>query len=174
MKQEKNLMGHLTVGERAEPESGSDLEMTKRSTTAERRRTLAEQKEFALKSYRANEAGCWIWLGPRYRTSYGVFMAKRQHFLAHRAAYELANGPIPEGMVIDHLCRTPLCINPAHLEAVTNRENLLRGFGFGGRNARKTKCLQGHRLSGGNLYAYKGKRICRECQRNRLRQWRAS
>ena len=151
----------------------TDLEMTKRSTYAERRRTLVEQKGFALRNYHINEKDCWIWLGPKYRSTYGIFMAKKQHFLAHRASYELANGQIPDGLVIDHLCRTPLCINPAHLEAVSNRENLLRGLGFGGNNARKTNCVRGHPLAGNNLYSYKGKRICRECQRDRLREWRA-
>ncbi len=85
---------------------------------------------------------------------------------AHRAAYELYVGPIPEGLTIDHLCRNTLCVNPAHLEAVTMRENILRGTGPSAQAARKTHCLRGHPFDDGNtLFRATGKRVCRACQR---------
>lgn len=79
--------------------------------------------------------------------------------LAHRVSYEIANGPIPDGMVLDHLCRNPACVNPAHLDAVPQRENVRRGF-----HGSKTHCLRGHPLSGENLITRKtGGRVCRAC-----------
>ena len=149
----------------------TDLEITKqrRSTRFERRSTLQEQIFFSLKNYRIDAGGCWIWCGPLYRGRYGTFMAKKRHFLAHRASYQAANGPIADGLVIDHLCRNPLCINPAHLEAVSNKENILRGTGFGGINARKTHCPLGHAYSGLNA---EGRRICRPCMTQKQRERR--
>jgi hypothetical protein len=88
--------------------------------------------------------------------------------LAHRVSYELVKGPIPEGLHLDHLCRTPLCVNPDHLEPVTHRENLLRGNTFAARNAAKTHCVQGHELTPDNLYLRKDRigRMCMTCRRN--------
>jgi hypothetical protein len=79
-------------------------------------------------------------------------------------AYELAIGPIPEGLTIDHLCRNRGCVNPAHLEAVTNRTNLLRGDGIAALNARKTHCKRGHEFTPENTYVWReGTRACRAC-----------
>lgn len=70
---------------------------------------------------------CWIWTGCLYPTGYGLFVGNdRLPHRAHRIAYELWKGPIPAGLVIDHLCCNRACCNPAHLEAVTQRENVLR------------------------------------------------
>lgn len=77
------------------------------------------------------------------------------HQYAHRGAYEAAKGLIPEGLVIDHLCRVRWCCNPEHLEAVTNKENILRGESPPARNARKERCDLGHKLTakpGGGRY----------------------
>lgn len=82
----------------------------------------------------------------------------------HRAAYELANGPIPDGMQIDHLCRNRLCCNPDHLEAVTREENIARGNAPHMVNARKTHCKYGHEFSPENtLVTKRGSRSCRQC-----------
>lgn len=75
---------------------------------------------------------CWLWTGKMDgKRQYGAFRYKRDgavHYkIAHRLAYELLIGPIPEGLVIDHLCRNGRCVNPDHLEPVTNRVNLRRG-----------------------------------------------
>jgi hypothetical protein len=110
--------------------------------------------------------GCWLWTGSRYSNGYGYFWLRRgRSALAHRVAYELAAGPIDEGMELDHLCRVRHCVNPAHLEAVTHRVNDLRGVGVSAINAAKTHCPAGHPLSGDNLYVARGKRQCRTCRR---------
>lgn len=73
-----------------------------------------------------NGAGCWLWTATLVR-GYGQFGIGSRRQYAHRVAYELLVGPVPEGLQLDHLCRTPACVNPAHLDPVTCRENLLRG-----------------------------------------------
>ena len=77
--------------------------------------------------YERADNGCWIWTGQTTIAGYGQFTRNRKTIYAHRAMYESEVGPIPEGLVIDHLCRTPSCVNPAHLEPVTNAENVRRG-----------------------------------------------
>ena len=69
---------------------------------------------------------CWVWTGWN-NGRYPGFSVGRTKLYAHRFSYELHKGPIPEGAVIDHTCRNKMCVNPAHLEAVTNQENVLRG-----------------------------------------------
>lgn len=128
-------------------------------------------------------SGCWLWSG-RIRTnnrglSYGSVSVQGKKTGAHRYAYTAEIGPIPEGMVIDHLCRTPLCVNPAHLEPVTHQENVRRGI-VGENNRSKTHCSRGHEYSGENLYLYRGGRYCRACwptlkaRRRQLRLLKAS
>jgi hypothetical protein len=113
------------------------------------------------------ETGCRIWTGNKTTRGYSRIRFGRRARPAHRLAYEAEYGPIPMGLVIDHLCRNPLCINPSHLEAVTNRENVLRGFGPPAINARRTHCKHGHPLSGDNLFFDRGYRRCRICHRRR-------
>lgn len=108
---------------------------------------------------------CWIWQGPTNGHGYGAFRDLGFFTSAHRFAYETRNGAIPPGLVIDHLCRTPRCVNPAHLEAVTQRENVLRGDGPAAVNALKTHCPQGHAYTPENIYTPPGaaRRVCRSC-----------
>ena len=118
--------------------------------------------------------GCWVWTGATNDGGYGQLRTDGVTQYAHRLAYETFVGPIPDGLQIDHLCRTRLCVNPAHLEAVTQRENILRGVSTSAQRARMTHCIAGHPLSGGNLYIRpdgKG-RHCRICQRRRNRETR--
>lgn len=70
-------------------------------------------------------ADCWLWVGSKFRSGYGSVWVLSRHRCdrAHRVAYELSKGPIPEGRVVRHTCDTPLCVNPAHLLVGTNREN---------------------------------------------------
>lgn len=116
-----------------------------------------------------DENGCWNWHRARDKDGYGFYgtriKGKSYSWRAHRLTYERAKGPIPLGFQIDHLCRNHACCNPDHLEAVTPRENQLRGFSVSGLSARKTHCDEGHPLSGANLYADpRGWRGCRACR----------
>lgn len=116
---------------------------------------------------------CWLWTAATQDNGYGSFFIGRvggrvRLARAHRFAYELAAGPIPDGLVIDHLCRVRNCVNPDHLEAVSNKENLLRGEGLPAIAAAKTQCSRGgHPLSGPNLYVNpRGERECKSCRRD--------
>lgn len=103
---------------------------------------------------------CWLWMAAKTR-GYGHPRIDKKHKLAHRFAYELIRGPIPQGMTLDHLCKTHACVNPAHLEPVPLKTNLLRGLGPPAINARKTVCKSGHPLIGDNLI--KGRLPIRRC-----------
>lgn len=111
-----------------------------------------------------SDTGCWIWAGKKNRQDYASITIGGKTVAAHRASYEAFVGFIPAGLVIDHLCRTPACVNPEHLEPVTQWENVVRGTGYRF-NARKTHCLLGHELHGENVYLYKQFRQCRKCNR---------
>ncbi len=106
---------------------------------------------------------CWLWTAYTY-LGYGMFHVNgRGPIRSHRWAYESWHGPVPAPLVLDHLCRVRNCVNPAHLEPVTNRENGLRGVGFVAREARKTHCPQGHEYTPDNTKLESGKRKCRTC-----------
>jgi hypothetical protein len=113
---------------------------------------------------------CWPYPGCiNKHTGYGKTWDRRlwRSSDAHRVAYELLVGPVPDGLVLDHLCRNRACCNPAHLEPVTMRENLRRGVSPSAQQARQTHCFRGHPLSGDNLvWVARGrKRGCKECRR---------
>ena len=97
----------------------------------------------------------------------GAGRGRKGTVAAHRLIYEELIGPVPEGKELDHLCRQRACVNPWHLEAVPHAVNVRRGVSLLAQNARKTLCLNGHPLSGPNLYVYRGRRTCRVCQDGR-------
>ncbi len=103
---------------------------------------------------------CWEWVGYHHSCGYGVMTRMNRPYYAHRAAYELFVGPIPEGLQLDHLCRNRACCNPLHLEAVTAKVNVNRGL-----SGARSHCVRGHEFTADNVYLRpdNGKRQCRRC-----------
>lgn len=108
-----------------------------------------------------SSSGCHVWTGHRSNRGYGKTSIMSKSMLAHRLAYLLANGSIPSGLDLDHLCRNPACINPSHLEPVTNEENIRRAV------VSRKKCKRGHPLTDAYVRPYKDgfHRACRQCVR---------
>jgi len=123
--------------------------------------------------------GCWVWNGSR-DGGYGKVKVDGCMWRVHRLTYTLLVGPIPEGLTIDHLCRNKLCANPAHLEPVTNLENMRRSLPYRTPHANtywatKTHCPRNHPYDAENTgVTKKGGRICRRCARERMRARRAA
>lgn len=113
-------------------------------------------------------SGCWLWTAGCTAAGYSRFLRK----YGHRASYEALVGPIPEGLQIDHLCRERSCVNPAHLEPVTCRENVMRGMApliNASLQLSKTHCPKGHEYTASNTYVKKNqngnpRRACRTCE----------
>jgi hypothetical protein len=115
---------------------------------------------------------CWLWTGSIIRNGYGNFYVGDATRLAHRFAYELLVGKIPEGLTIDHLCRVRNCVNPDHLEPVTGAENTRRGEA-GKHFADRTHCPKGHAYDEENTrYSKRGTRVCKACQDAMTRAYR--
>lgn len=132
-----------------------------------------DRAHFEKKIERIPFCTCWIWnastLGTRVK--YGAFGLGKRVFGAHRVAYWIYKGAVPDGLHIDHTCNVSLCVNPDHLEAVTQSENnrrMMERTGHG--NSNKTHCPQGHPYDEENTRWYAGRRWCRECKRGKL--WR--
>lgn len=108
---------------------------------------------------------CWEWTGQLSKKGYGQANYQGKKGVgAHRVAWFLTEGAYPQyPMTLDHLCRNRKCVNPVHLEVVTDKENVLRGFGPPAVNKRKTHCINGHPFSGENLLHYGQGRMCRTC-----------
>lgn len=110
------------------------------------------------------ESGCWQWTASKNQYGYGQFYIDGFMLRAHRAAYELIEGPIPDGLELDHLCKNRGCINPAHLDPVTHRENVQRASPR--RRLDPTRCMAGHEFTDENtLLRPDGTRTCRICNR---------
>lgn len=120
--------------------------------------------------YRIGKSGCWLWTSPLPPSGYARYTIGYKAYQAHRLSYETYIGPIPDGLQLDHLCRVRHCVNPTHVEPVTNWENLKRGVGPSAINARKTRCNRGHPYTEDNTHINPaGARRCRKCHRDRQR-----
>lgn len=120
---------------------------------------------------------CWDWTSNTVPNGYGQFGVRQSMRLAHRVAYELMIGEVPEGLELDHLCRRRICVRPSHLEAVTHLENMIRGMSPWAVARRNGTCLNGHDRTPENTYVYQGKTreyvCCRICRRLAKARYRA-
>lgn len=147
----------------------------KRMAAAKPIPTLSESQIAKFWSLVDKSGECWAWTGTPYHRGYGRFSIqsprsrRSRQFLAHRVAWTLTNGPIQDGLTLDHLCRNHGCVNPAHIEAVSHKENVLRGASPTAANAAKTHCAQGHAYTVENSKINRwGRRMCRQCYLEKL------
>lgn len=112
-------------------------------------------------------SGCWRWTGVTKANGYGSLTVDGKTHNAHRLVYETLVGPFPEGLVSDHTCRHRWCVNPDHVEPVTQRENLLRGDTLIAANAAKTTCPRGHEY---DETTHAGNRGCSTCRKASMRK----
>lgn len=137
-----------------------------------------DEQRFWPKVDRRGPDECWLWLAGTTTAGYGNFHSPDlgRPIGAHRFAYELLVGPVADGLHLDHLCRTPACVNPMHLEPVTSRENTMRSpVAPAAVNARLTHCRRGHPFDETNTYRPPNEprqRHCRACRAEQARQRR--
>jgi hypothetical protein len=128
-------------------------------------------KNGPVPGHRPDLGPCWLWTAARDKHGYGAFGIasspdhpdrKERIVRAHRFSYELEHGPVDANLDLDHLCRNPPCVNPAHLEPVTHRVNVLRGIAPSAQHARKDSCPQGHEYD----LLKDGERRCSRCDKD--------
>ena len=148
------------------------------------RKHVAARKRRVIERFCAHtqqlDTGCLVWTGYLNSKGYASLQIDGKNIYAHRWAYEYFVGPIPDGLVIDHLCRVRNCVNPEHLEPVTPRENVLRGLTPSviaqmnrERGRRRTACRNGHEFTPDNTGRDDdGHRFCRTCQRAADRRYK--
>lgn len=124
------------------------------------------QERIQAKSIPVPFSGCWLWTGNLNAKGYGRLCLDNKNKYAHRVAYEAFRGPIPDNLVIDHLCRVHCCVNPAHMEVVTRGENATRGPNYyKGWKRNRAHCAYGHEYTAETTYRRldTGDRVCRVC-----------
>ena len=141
--------------------------------------TLPER--IATKIIPEPNSGCWLWTASLTTTGYGAIRWGKTMKKAHRVIYELIKSELPSrypsGLVLDHLCRVRSCVNPDHLEIVTQKENCQRGNAkFNGQHQRaQTHCIHGHEFDEQNTIVRRGKhgrRSCRQCKNISKKKYR--
>jgi hypothetical protein len=138
--------GLTNLAKKTDCKAGALKNVPRRFISGHQRRT------FSVLYIINDETGCWEWQGFKNERGYGSITVDGKSKRTHKHFYETLVGPIPTGMVLDHLCRNRGCVNPDHLEVVTNKENILRGQGLAAKNAKKTHCPQGHEYTFENTY----------------------
>lgn len=124
----------------------------------------ADERFFARVAQIPN--GCWLWTGGKSGVGYGQFWFDGRLRPAHRWSYERFVGPVPENLTVHHTCEVKACVNPEHLQPLTQRDNVMASDGPARRNSLKTHCSAGHLLVPPNMYKNKyGWRVCRACHR---------
>src|ERR1035437_3762426 len=104
--------------------------------------------KYLIENITKEKNGCWVWNTKPNSNGYGRACLNYKVISSHRLVYKYFKGKIPLEKQIDHLCRNRICVNPEHLEAVSQQENMARGLGNAAQNSRKTHCFRGHLLSG--------------------------
>lgn len=135
------------------------------SGSAIRSAPTMEDRLWAKVDRSGGQDSCWPWLAATVSGNYGYFWADGMMRRAHRITYELLVGPIPDGLDLDHLCRNPNCVNPAHLEPVTHRTNVLRGVSSFAAKAKQATCAHGHPYTPETTGLRDGTRFCLTCRR---------
>ena len=129
---------------------------------------IGELPPTVARNIRADSSGCWLWTGILNKGGYAKAKYKQRTWIGHRLVYTLLRGFIPEGLTLDHLCRNRACVNPAHLDPCSMRENIFRSSLSAARiNAEKTKCIRGHELT----LLPSGKRGCLTCMHIKQAEW---
>lgn len=142
--------------------------------TASTDRGASPEEKFWARANPTDGGRCWLWSGTiNVISGYGYLTVNGRSTLAHRFAYELLVGPIPEGLHVDHVyargCRSRHCVNPAHLEPVTQDENNRRAAEAN----RRTHCLHGHEMTPENTGSNgAGRTLCKQCNRDKARRWK--
>jgi hypothetical protein len=130
---------------------------------------LTFEERFWSRVRPAGALECWEWTGAHNQFGYGQIRDRNIVHVAHRVSWEMLRSEIPDGLQLDHLCRNPPCVNPWHLDPVTQRVNNLRGRTLTARWADRDACEHGHLFTPENIYWHRGYRSCRECTLARVR-----